>query len=327
MIRRFITSWKQWLKMLNRRRSMNRTVASIERSPAVVALEGPYEHDNVHARGVRLHVAVAGSPDDPLILLLHGAFGGWFDYKDVIAPLAAQGFHVAAVDMRGYGMSDKPPNGYDLRRSAGDINGVIGALGHDSAVLVGTDTGGSVAWAASTMYPHRVAGVVSLGAVHPVDLRRAIRRKPYLFGPLIRRIGLFKLPVVEFRLSRFVVPRAARREVVASTSPSFQRSNAFQAAVKLRQKALAIDHTFAPIVRTNRLLVASLPTKMDSLTANCPVWLLRQHNDRTDHLAAMAGSRTTGRFSVVSMPGTTELFFLEHPERFADMVAGFAGSV
>ncbi len=306
---------------------MNRTVASIERSPSSVALEGPYEHHNIYVRGVRLHVAVAGSPNDPLILLLHGAFGGWFDYKDVIAPLAEQGFHVASVDLRGYGMSDKPPSGYDLRRSAGDINGAIGALGHDSAILVGTDTGGSVAWTVSTMYQERVSAVISLGAVHPVDLRRAIRRKPYLFGATISRIALFRLPIFALRTLRFIIPRTARKEVVANTTPSYQRSNAFLEAVKLRRKALSIDHTFAPIVRTNRLLMATVPTRIDSQSAHCPVWFVRQLNSRTNHLASMSRDRTTGPFTVASVPGITELSFLENPRGFADMIVGFARQI
>lgn len=326
-IRRFTQPWKQWFTLRNRRHSMKRTVASIERSPNVVALDGPYTHDNIYVRGIRLHVATAGSPADPLIMLIHGAFGGWFDYKDVIAPLAEAGFHVAAVDMRGYGLSDKPPSGYDLRRAAGDINGVIAALGHDTALLVGTDTGGSVAWTVSTMYPGRVSGVVSLGAVHPVDLRRAIRRRPYLFGSLIQRIGMFNLPLWVLRSLRIAIPRAARREVVASTTPSFQRSNAFQDAIRLRQKALSIDHTFVPIVRNNRLLMATVPARGDDHTAHCPVWFLRQPNNRTDQLVALAAKRTTGAFSVVTLPGATELFFLEDPRRFAGMLAGFAQGI
>lgn len=323
VIKRFTEPWKLWWTALNRRHSVNRAVASLERSPTVVAVEGPYRHDHVYVRGVRLHVAVAGSPADPLVLLLHGAFGGWFDYKDVIAPLAAEGFHVAAVDLRGYGLSDKPPSGYDIRRSAGDINGVIGALGHDDAVLVGTDTGGSLAWAVSTLYPDRVAGVISLGAVHPADLRRALRRKPHLFGSILSRIALFNLPITLLRTIRFVVPRASRREVVRDTTPSYQRSNAYSGAIKLRQKALAIDHTFTPIVRTNRLMAASLPGRSDHQIARCPVWLLTPRDNRTEYLASLARSRTSGDFRLVSVPGITPLSFLEDPLSFTGMIAGF----
>lgn len=313
--------------MVNRRRSMNRTVASISRSPSVVALDGPYQHDNVYVRGVRLHVAVAGSSTDPLILLLHGAFGGWFDYKDVIAPLAARGFHVAAVDLRGYGLSDKPPSGYDLRRSAGDVNGIIGALGHDSAILVGTDTGGSIAWSVSTLYPERAAAVISLGAVHPVDLRQAILRRPHLFGTTITRVTLCSLPTAMLRPARLLIPRAARQEVLTHTTPPFQRSRAFTEAVKLRQKALSIDHTFTAIIRTNRLLVASLPLKLSNQVARCPVWLIRARDNRTDPLAALARTRTTGTFNVVTVPGITNLSFLENPDQFTGMVADFAQTV
>ncbi|OZY79880.1 hypothetical protein CBG03_08805 [Streptococcus pyogenes] len=52
--------------------------------PSVVELDGPFEHEFLHTRGIRLHAATAGNPDDPLVLLLHGSFGGWF--KQVKAP-------------------------------------------------------------------------------------------------------------------------------------------------------------------------------------------------------------------------------------------------
>ena len=105
--------------------------------PSTVELEGPYAHEFVHTRGIRLHVATAGDSSRPLVLLIHGAFGGWFDFQDVIAPLAQRGFHVAAVDMRGFGMSDKPPidAGQDIRTLVGDISGLIQALGHDLSLI------------------------------------------------------------------------------------------------------------------------------------------------------------------------------------------------
>ena len=112
-------------------------------SPHVVELDGPWRHEYLHTRGVRLHAATLGQPDAPLILCIHGAVGGWFDYQSVLAPLADAGFHVAAIDLRGYGLSDKPPveMGQDIRTLIGDITGAIQALGHDKAVLVGNDTG------------------------------------------------------------------------------------------------------------------------------------------------------------------------------------------
>ena len=54
-------------------------------SPSVVELDGPFRHQLVHTRGIRLHAAVVGRPQDPLVVLLHSAFGGWFEYRRVIA--------------------------------------------------------------------------------------------------------------------------------------------------------------------------------------------------------------------------------------------------
>ena len=78
---------------------------SAKLSPSIVELDGPFQHGHVHTHGLRLHTVSAGSTTDPLIMLLHGAFSGWFEYRHIIAELADAGFHVVAVDLRGYGMT------------------------------------------------------------------------------------------------------------------------------------------------------------------------------------------------------------------------------
>ncbi|WP_311143732.1 alpha/beta fold hydrolase, partial [Corynebacterium durum] len=133
-------------------------------SPSEVAVEGPFSHEFVHTRGVRLHAATAGDPTDPLILLLHDHTGGWFDYIHSISPLAAAGFHVAALDMRGFGMSDKPPSGYGIRYAVGDVAGVIQSLGHKRAHIVGCGSGGAVAWTLAANYPEHTLSLTSMCA-------------------------------------------------------------------------------------------------------------------------------------------------------------------
>ncbi|WP_042392391.1 alpha/beta fold hydrolase [Corynebacterium callunae] len=311
-------------KSLRANRRMATTVASIERSPNIVALEGPYSHEHVFVRGVRLHLATAGSPTDPLVLLIHGAFGGWYDYREVIAPLAAAGFHVAAIDLRGYGMSDKPPAGYDLRHAAGDISSVIAALGHDDAVLVGSDTGASIGWVSATMYPERVRGLVSLGAIHPSDMRRAMLLKPYLFMPDMARRMVFGVPTPLHRLAGISIPRAAQLEITRNTSVSFQRSNAFREIVKLRKKALGIDHTRGPIVRSNRFLTGTVPAKYTKTTVSVPVLILKLNTQRWEYLARLAHSRCHGKFHSLAIPGGFELPYWEKPTEFAHSIAEFA---
>ena len=149
-------------------------------SPSEVAVEGPFSHEFVHTRGVRLHAATAGDPTDPLILLLHDHTGGWFDYIHSISPLAAAGFHVAALDMRGFGMSDKPPSGYGIRYAVGDVAGVIQSLGHKRAHIVGCGSGGAVAWTLAANYPEHTLSLTSMCAADPSDYRQLQRTRPWL---------------------------------------------------------------------------------------------------------------------------------------------------
>ncbi|MFC2623735.1 MAG: alpha/beta fold hydrolase, partial [Propionibacterium acidifaciens] len=51
--------------------------------------------------------------------------------------LAQAGHRVAALDLRGFGGSDRPPSGYDLVTLAQDLAAVVRSLGHERAVVVG----------------------------------------------------------------------------------------------------------------------------------------------------------------------------------------------
>ncbi len=79
---------------------------------------------------------------------------------------------MVAVDLRGYGGSDKPPRGYDGWTLAGDTAGLVRALGHKSATLVGHADGGLVCWATAVSASARGAGHRGLvSSPHPVALR------------------------------------------------------------------------------------------------------------------------------------------------------------
>src|SRR6185437_305408 len=105
-----------------------------------------YEHPTIPANGVRLHVVVAGPADGPLVVLLHGFPDFWYGWRRQIGPLAAAGYRVIAPDQRGYNLSEKPRGvaAYGLDRLAGDVLGLLDALGRERAFLVGHDWGGAV---------------------------------------------------------------------------------------------------------------------------------------------------------------------------------------
>ena len=116
-----------------------------------------YQIDN--GNGLSSHVLVAGNPEDPCVLLLHGFPELAFSWRKVMLPLAAAGYHVIAPDQRGYGRtigSDNRFNGdvasFRLYNLVQDALGVVAALGHKSVhSVVGHDFGSSVAaWCAVT---------------------------------------------------------------------------------------------------------------------------------------------------------------------------------
>lgn len=139
-------------------------------------IPGPWTHSEVSANGIRQHVVECG--DGPLVVLLHGFPEFWWTWRHQLVSLAERGFRAVAVDLRGYGDSDKPPRGYDLWTLAGDAAGLIGALGETRAHVVGHDWGGLIGWTTAALHPRRVRSLTVLGAPHPMAVRSAFVRDP-----------------------------------------------------------------------------------------------------------------------------------------------------
>lgn len=143
--------------------------------PSSVRTPGPWTHRAVSANGISLHIAEIPGPG-PLVLLLHGFAECWWVWRRQLTDLSAAGYRVVAVDLRGYGDSDKPPRGYDAWTLAGDVAGLVRALGGGKAHLIGHGWGGSLAWTAAVLHPRVVATVGVLGGWHPLALRPDLRR-------------------------------------------------------------------------------------------------------------------------------------------------------
>lgn len=137
-----------------------------------VLVEGPWRHRFVSANGARFHVAEAG--EGPLVVLLHGFPQTWWCWRAQITGLADAGCRVAAMDLRGYGASDKPPRGYDTPTLAADVAAVIRSLGEPAAAVIGHDWGGWIAWSMPTLEPAVTRSVAALSMPHPLRLRRAL---------------------------------------------------------------------------------------------------------------------------------------------------------
>ena len=157
------------------------------------------------ANGASFHVAEAG--DGPLVLLLHGFPTYWWTWRAYLPALAAAGYRVAAMDLRGYGGSDHTPRGYDPFSSSRDIVSVIRSLGAAQATIIGHGWGAFLAWTTAALHPDAVTAIAPISMAHPARLRSAMindraqqRASAYVLG--------FQRPWVPERA--LVADRAAR---------------------------------------------------------------------------------------------------------------------
>ncbi|MFN3513947.1 MAG: alpha/beta fold hydrolase [Phenylobacterium sp.] len=112
---------------------------------------------------VRLRAAVAG--EGPLVILVHGFPESWRSWRHQIGPVAGAGFTACAIDVRGYGGSDKPHpvEAYAMERMIADLVGVADALQPQApAILVGHDWGAPIVWNSALVRPDRFRAVAAL---------------------------------------------------------------------------------------------------------------------------------------------------------------------
>lgn len=113
----------------------------------------PVQHGRARVNGVRLHYVTAGS--GPPLLLLHGVPKTSF-YWHLVIPLLTPHFTVVAPDIRGFGDSEKPDGGYDMKNVAEDLAQLMTSLGHETFFVAGEDWGGAFAYAVAATQRDRV---------------------------------------------------------------------------------------------------------------------------------------------------------------------------
>lgn len=114
----------------------------------------------VTTNGIRMFCVEEGA--GPMVMLVHGFPEFWWSWRHQLSALADAGFRAVAVDLPGYGRSDKPDVAYDEPWVNACLAGVLDALGVERCVIVGHDWGGLLVWPFARRYPERLAGVVGL---------------------------------------------------------------------------------------------------------------------------------------------------------------------
>ena len=130
----------------------------------------------------------AESPEWP-ILCVHGWPELAYSWRHQIAHFAAQGRRIAALDVRGYGASSKPPEiaAYTMGELTGDVAAVIDAMG-GRVILLGHDWGAPIVWQTAVRYPDKVAAVAGLSVPYVptsdtafLDIVRAVYQGKFFY--------------------------------------------------------------------------------------------------------------------------------------------------
>ena len=134
---------------------------------AVASPEIPgIRHDDVDAAGLRMHVVEAGPPDGDPVLVLHGWPQHWYQWRHQIPALAEAGYRVIVPDLRGFGQTEAPPDGYDKENMATDVLNLMDAMGLERVKLLAHDWGGWIAFILCVRAPERFSRYVALNIPH-----------------------------------------------------------------------------------------------------------------------------------------------------------------
>ncbi len=122
---------------------------------------------------IDIHYQDIGSSDDPVIVLLHGAFASSHTFLPWSETLIAEGYRVILIDLPYHGLS----GGFSdqvtsIRRSAHVVKALLDELSIDQIIIGGNSMGGGVSWYFTSIFHDvdgfEVNGLVLIDAVYPV---------------------------------------------------------------------------------------------------------------------------------------------------------------
>lgn len=310
--------------------------------PSITRIDGPWRHLQVHANGIRFHVVEGESSqpdrehggdsakaDRPLVILLHGFGSFWWSWRHQL-----NGLHdarVVAVDLRGYGGSDKPPRGYDGWTLAGDTAGLVRALGHKTATLVGHADGGLVCWATAVLHPRVVRAIALVSSPHPVALRASALTRRDQGRALLPSLMRYQVPMLPERALTRHDGAELERLVRSRAGAKWQASQDFSETLGHMRRAIQIPGAAHSALEYQRWAVRSQVRgegrrfmRSMKMPINVPVLHLRGDADpyvladpvyRTQHFAPH------GRY--VSLAGSGHFGHEEDPDTVNEQLRRF----
>ncbi|HVB91653.1 MAG TPA: alpha/beta hydrolase [Acidimicrobiales bacterium] len=154
-------------------------------------------HEQVPANGMVLHVATAGPPDGPPVVLCHGFPELWYSWRHQLGALGQAGYRVLAPDLRGYGGSSAPKevDAYGSDQLTADLCGMLDHYGYTQATFSGHDWGAMVVWEMGRLHPERVSSLFNMSVPYsqapapPTEIFEAIFADKFFYMLYFQPVG------------------------------------------------------------------------------------------------------------------------------------------
>lgn len=254
-----------------------------------------------------------GSPSLPSLLLIHGWAQQSMCWRDLCAHLQDR-FHIVAMDLRGHGASDKPPEtaAYtDKQLWADDVRSVIDAAGLKQPILVGWSYGARVIAAYLAAFGDAdLAGIALAGGI----LAIGEAREDWMMGP--------SSPGLDRDLYTEDIPRrlaATARFVDACTATPLPRSTYAE---------LVGANMLCPAHVRRALFAASVDFRPVYAKMTRPALVIHGVDDAVVSLrVGQCAAETIPNGRLVDYDGVGHAPFLEDTDRFAEDLARFRASI
>ncbi|MFP3939990.1 MAG: alpha/beta fold hydrolase [Thermoanaerobaculia bacterium] len=283
---------------------------------AVRAERGAPSGRAVATSGAGLYVELAGEPDGPAVVLLHGFGGSLYSWRKVVPPLAGAGFRVVAVDLAGFGYSERPADRflYTPEGQASLVAEALEGLGVEAAHVLGHSFGGGVALRLAAGARDGRSGLEVRSLVLVDSTLPTHSRAPRADWPFFRPVSYLLLRTVGLR--RFFVRKALEEAFHDDGQVTPELVDAYRRRLLLRGPAGAYASLTGPLPR--RRLEAELEA------VHQPTLVLWGAEDAL--IPLRAGRRAARRLPdarFVAIPECGHIPMEECPEAFLDAVLEF----
>lgn len=192
----------------------------------------------------------------PPIVLLHGLGGSTYSFRHLIPELARR-HRVVALDLKGFGRSDKPfDQAYTTTDQARVILAVMATLRLERVTLVGHSFGGAVALKLVQMTQDQMAQV----GRRPVVSRLVLMNTPAFPQALSRHHALLQVPVLPYVALTVIPPILSARAMLATARPRGPRPTD-EDAIAYADPLYGFDGKHA-LITTARQIVAANPNEI-----------------------------------------------------------------